>query len=122
MQALPEALIISEDERPVAPYWPAQCTAKLISPEGRVNGLREKVAGIQLVVAQKLEKVAVQLVRTGHRYHADLSAGTLAVLGAICVLEHVELADRVNAQEQAAHASRHHVGCGDAGVLDAVHQ
>ena len=61
-------------------------------------------------------------MRSGLRDDQHLRARALAVLGAIGIAQHVELAHRIHAQQLLAGAARLHVILGRAGEFDAVQQ
>ena len=59
----------------------------------------EEVSGVEGAVAQEFVGVAVELVRAGGSDDIDLRAGTLAVFGAVSVLDDGKFPHRVDAQE-----------------------
>ena len=62
---LPGALVVRKEECPIVDDGPANCGAELILMKGLARlarGVLEKIVGIQLVIAQKLEQRPVILV------------------------------------------------------------
>src|SRR5579872_1531355 len=105
MEALTKAFVVAEEEGLVPLQRPSQSSAKLVAFEGRVGGLSKEIPGVQHVVPDELEKIAMQLIGAGHGHDADLSARPFSVFGAVGSLEDVEFADSIYAQQQAADAS-----------------
>lgn len=62
----------------------------------------EIVLGIECAIPQKLKSGSVQLIAARHRDHADLRAGTPAVLGPVGAGFDIELSDRVNTEQLSA--------------------
>src|SRR5262245_47366622 len=82
--AVAQAFVREEKESLVLDDRAANMTAELVAFEGRrlTRGKVEEVAGVERVVAQKLEHLAVEFAGAGASRDVDHRAGVLAVLGA----------------------------------------
>src|ERR1700680_1997532 len=60
-----------------------------------VGSGKHRAPGVELVVAQQLEKVSVQAVGSAFGHESDQGAGGVAVLGVERVGDHLELGDAV---------------------------
>src|SRR6185312_8322992 len=81
-----QALVSREGEELVAEDGAAEGATELVLMQGVRNG-GEEVAGVDVVVAEELERVAVEAVGTGAGDGVDLAAGVDAILRA----EHARL-------------------------------
>ena len=122
MEVLAEAFIVAEEECFIRMDRAAKGGAELVALEGRGGALIEEIGGVEIVVTDKFECGAVELVAARAGGDNDLASRALAELGAVRVALDVEFADGVNAEEHAAAAARLHVVFGGAGVFDAVQQ
>jgi len=122
MQVLHEPLEVRKEEGFVLLDRPAQGGAKLIALEQWSGALVEVVGSIQGIVAQILIHRTMQLVgaRLGHDDH--LSPRPFAVLGAVGVAQHVELAHCFDTDQVPARTTRLHVVFRRAGELHAIEQ
>src|SRR5215469_12162880 len=110
MEALAKTFIAAEDKSLISLQGASQSSAELVPAKRRIGALSEEIAGVQNIVSQEFEQVAMQLIGSRHCDHADLPSRAFAVFSAVGVFENIEFADGVNAQQQAAYAARHHIG------------
>src|SRR5206468_7661172 len=102
--------VVSKPEKPVLPKWPADGIPKLIASQFRARrfsigsgrGLVVKeLVGVELVIAQELEDIAVNAVgsRLGDGIHH--SATEFAVFGVEAVGDQPEFRDRIQIRDKA---------------------
>ena len=117
------ALVVEEEERFVVNDRPAHAGAELVLAQRRLRASEVvRVSRIQFLVAQKLKRCPVPLIRSRLRYNHHLPAGALAEFGSVRVALHIELAYGVHAEQHPARSSRLHVVLRRAGKLHAVQQ
>ena len=116
------AFIISENESLVLLNRTAQRSSKIIALKLRDVALIEKIAGIEIAVADELVERAVQRIRASGGHDADLGTGTLSVFGAIGIGNHVEFANGVDTQKLAAGSTGRVIDDGSSGVFDSIQQ
>ena len=102
--ALPAALVVHEEERPVLRDRPAQDEAELVAAEVRFVGVvrdggREEVPRVQRLVAQELECRAVELIAPRPGGQVDDAAVEAPELGRRRAGDDLELLDRVDDRE-----------------------
>ena len=122
VQALSKSFVVSEQKGLIFLDRPAQGSTKLVPPKRWCIPLVEEIRCIQHVVAQKLKRCPVPLIRSRLRYNHHLPAGALAEFGSVRVALHIELAYGVHAEQHPARSSRLHVVLRRAGKLHAVQQ
>src|SRR5437763_398588 len=92
--ALPRALIIAKNEKPVFPDRPSHSSAELIlTVKAAFRG--EKVTGVQIRIAQELKGASMQLIGSGARHHVDYAAAIVAEFGVKIVGEDPEFGDGI---------------------------
>src|SRR5207245_10401887 len=124
-QPLAKTFVISKEEHFVLLDWAAQRCAKLVALEGwRSSGCVEEVAGVEGAIAQILEEVSMQLVRSRRGHDADLSAGAFAILGAIAIRQDVVFPHGVDSKQHPAGAGRGNEQARGVGtdVIDSIDQ
>src|ERR1051325_805626 len=77
-QAIPKRFKAAKQECLVLLYWPSKAKAELIPFKLRLAEAVKEVAGIEIVVAQKLENRSVQLIRARFAYSVHDSTGSPA--------------------------------------------
>src|SRR5689334_16161248 len=91
MKVLPKAFVIHKEKRPIFGNGTAQRYAELIALKWRRRTHVEIIARIEIVVAEKFVRTAVEAIRTRLRDDAHLRAGTLSVFRAVGIAQHIEL-------------------------------
>ena len=122
MQVLPQSFIIAEKKCFVPLDRPSQCASKLVALEWRSRTLIEIIRRIEVVVSQKFVSTAVHLVRSRAGDDQHLGAGSLAVLRAVGVTQHIEFAHSIDAQQFLADTAGLHVVLRSPGKLHAIQQ
>ena len=100
---LARALIVGEEEDPVADDWAAERAAPLVSLVVALLDIVvvvEVVVGVQPLVAPELEPGAAELVGAGLRDHVDQAAGVVAVLRVEHVRQQAELGNRIEVRDR----------------------
>src|ERR1700732_1047098 len=80
------ALVIGEQECLVVPDWTSQGSTELIEPKGILRlagGIREKVGGVHLIVAEELEHRSMPVICAGFRFQIDDTSGYVAEFGRV---------------------------------------
>src|SRR5579875_2402613 len=122
MQVLRKALKVCESEGFVPSEGSAQRAAKLVTLEWRRRSLVKVVRRVENIVAQELVERAVHLICAALRDDEHLRARPFAVLGAVCVAEHVKLAHGIDAEQFLARAAGLHIVLSRGGGLHAIQQ
>ncbi len=99
-QVLSQAFVVGEEKRLVLLDGAAQAGAELVQRKRRNRCAVERGAGIESVVAERVERAAVILVRASLRDHVDLGAARRAALGGIDRRTDAKLGDGVECDVQ----------------------
>src|SRR5215469_16468312 len=106
---LAESFIIGEEESLAIFEWSAKGCAKLIALEGRGGTLIKIIRCIKRAVSKKFVYAAVKFIRSGLSHDGDLSAGTLAILGAVGIAQHIEFPHCIHPKQLLTAPTRLHV-------------
>ncbi len=104
---LVKALVAGEEERPLTGERSAEVSAVLIPVQRRLVhiGWIEVVPGVERIVAVEFEAGTAEVVRSRAGHRGDDAAAAPAVLGAVVVDEHLELANGFNTEQAAGCAA-----------------
>src|ERR1700730_4370316 len=91
-----ESLIVPEEERVVLPNRPPQRSPELVPPECRDRCGIKVISSVQRAVAQKLIRIAVELIRPRARNRVDDATGGPPILSRIVTRQYGKLLDGIH--------------------------
>ncbi len=98
----PDALVIAEQERLIAPKRASDRAAEFVAPKSLFSPagtIVEKRVGIELVIAQKLVSAAVKLIAPGLALNNSDGASCGAVLGRVVAGHHAHFLNRIDGRD-----------------------
>src|ERR1022692_586987 len=82
-EVLPQAFVVHEEESFVFLNWTAEVGAELMQGKRGDGGAVKGRAGVESIIAQRVERASMKVVSAGRGHHLDLHAAGGAALGGV---------------------------------------